>query len=116
MKKINWHGVILTEKYYTIPDQSDGLELPLIKTPVEISDPCEIVDWTFSTQEDAKVHEAGCPKCESDTITATISQQIRGISFWRCVICGYSWETHRGIFIIAKKPEPTQLMLFEAVQ
>lgn len=115
MKSINWHGTILTDEYYILPNRdSERLELPLIKTPIEITDRRKIVDWTFATLEDAKVHEAGCPKCGDHTIMSSIG--VDGnycVSHWMCHICYHRWDTDRGITI---KPAPVQMTLFEAVQ
>jgi hypothetical protein len=94
MKKINWYGDILTEKYFILPDK-DSLDLPIIKTPCYLNHPDEI-PLTFCTQEDAKIKE--CPKCGGDVISATLTPPKMDVSHWYCLLCGHHWNTARGIY------------------
>lgn len=116
MKSINYYGTILTDKYYFLPEPGDHLSLPLIKTPVVISDKSVIVNWTFSTQRDAFIESCGCPKCKSDTLASTLSPAKPTVTNWRCVICGYDWKAYRGICIkpqaISQGQQLAQLVLF----
>lgn len=81
-KKMNYYGTILTDKFYLLPEPGDHLALPLIKTPVVISDKSEIIDWTFATQRDAFVESCGCIKCGSDTLCSTLSFDKPTITNW----------------------------------
>ncbi len=100
MRKITYHGDILTEKHFIIPD-AESLNLPIIKTPCFLSRPDEIPLY-FSTQEDAKT--TACPKCGGDVISAGLTPPKMDVAHWHC-LCGHFWDTHRGIFY--------QLSLFE---
>jgi hypothetical protein len=102
--KINWYGDILTDKYYILP-RENSCDMPIIKTPCYLNNSDEI-DLTFATQEDAKVKE--CPRCGGDVINASSTPPKMDVSHWFC-LCGYRWDTPRGIFY---NPPSIQLSLF----
>lgn len=93
MRKINWHGDILTEKHFILPGEG-SLAMPIIKTPCYLNRPNEI-PLTFCTQEDAKVE--ACPKCGGHVISATLTPPKMDVSHWHC-LCGHRWNTARGIY------------------
>lgn len=98
---MNRYGEELPPRYYTQPDP-DGLEMPLIKTPVYLTDKREIINFTYCTQEDAR---QACPQCESisPTIWATLDPGEDCLYVhWVCMKCNHRWSTHRGIFIQQK--------------
>lgn len=112
MKSINWHGDILTEKHYIIPEPN-SLNMPVIKVPCALENVDEI-DLTFPTELDAKVYDAGCPRCGDQCLMSSIGPDGNYcVSHWMCHICYWRWSTDRGITI---KPAPVQMLLFEAVQ
>lgn len=81
------------EKYYLLPNEEDGLEMPLIKTPCILTNLDEI-DLTYSTMEDAKIEQ--CPECGGDVISSTLTPPRCDVSHWVC-LCGHRWDTDRGI-------------------
>jgi hypothetical protein len=104
---VNRHGQILSSKYYILFEE-DSNNLPLIKTPCVLNHIDEI-DPTYCTQEDAKVYDAGCPRCGADCIMSSCGPDGNYcVSYWMCHICSWRWETDRGITI------QTQLELWGA--